>query len=128
MYPILTSCPVCRSELAATRLHCRVCDTTIEGRFEIGPFGDLTPEQLRFVEAFVRCEGKFTRLQDELGLSYPTLRNRLHEVMRAMGYEPGGASAQNPSDEQRIKILSDLESGRISAEAAMRQLRGGDEE
>jgi hypothetical protein len=29
-------------------------------------------------------------MEDELGLSYPTIRNRLHEVIRALGFEPGG--------------------------------------
>ena len=44
----------------------------------------LTPEQLKFVETFVRCEGKITRMEVEIGLSYPTIRNRLLEVIRSL--------------------------------------------
>src|SRR5512144_756651 len=85
----LTRCPVCGNELTITRLHCQACDTTLEGHFTGGPFAHLSTEQLNFIETFVRCEGKITRMEMELELSYPTIRNRLHEVIRALGYEPG---------------------------------------
>jgi hypothetical protein len=73
---------------------------------------------------FVRCEGKITRMEDEIGLSYPTIRNRLHEVIRALGYEPGGAD-ESPglSDQERQRILEDLDAGKIGADEAMRLLR-----
>ena len=85
-----TKCPLCGGEVAVTRLHCRDCDTTFDGRFIFGSFSRLTPEQLGFLETFIRCEGKIKRMEDEIGLSYPTIRNRLHEIIRALGYEPGG--------------------------------------
>jgi hypothetical protein len=84
----------------------------------------LSPEQLDFIELFVRCEGKITRMEDELGLSYPTIRNRLHEIIRAMGYEPGGEELPAAlSDEERKRILEDLDAGRLTVEKAMRLLQ-----
>jgi hypothetical protein len=125
MKPVLTQCPVCKGELTVTRLYCPSCDTTIEGRFVAGSFAYLTPEQLKFVEMFVRCEGKINRMEDEMGLSYPTIRNRLHEIIRAMGYEPGkDEPAEAVSEERRRQILEDLDAGRITAEQAMRILSG----
>jgi hypothetical protein len=119
-----TRCPLCGGEVTVTRIHCIDCDTTMEGRFTGGPFSQLTPEQLSFVETFIRCEGKITRMEDELDLSYPTIRNRLHEVIRALGYEPGGGDEPaGLSDEERQNILTDLDSGRIDAQTAMRLLR-----
>ena len=123
----LTRCPVCQNELTITRLHCDSCDTTLEGRFIGGPFGHLSKEQLDFIETFVRCEGKITRVEAELQLSYPTIRNRLHEVIRAMGYEPGKDDSMEVSEDQRRQILEDLDAGKISAEDAMRTLRGKEE-
>jgi hypothetical protein len=123
----LSRCPVCQNELTITRLRCETCDTTLEGRFANGPFGHLSKDQLDFIETFVRCEGKLTRMEAELQLSYPTIRNRLHDVMRAMGYEPGKDEQVNVTDEQRRQVLEDLESGKISAEEATRMLRGEDE-
>lgn len=119
-------CPICGGEILVTRLHCRECDTTIEGRFVAGPFENLTPEQLSFIETFVRCEGKITRMEDEIGLSYPTIRNRLHEIIRAMGYEPGGEEPIGIPEETRRRILEDLERGNITYEEAMRLLQEGE--
>lgn len=118
-----TKCPICGGELTVTRIYCRSCDTTIEGRFSAGPFAELTPEQLTFIETFVRCEGRINRMENELSLSYPTIRNRLHEVIRALGYEPGIEEPGGLTDEQRRHVLEDLDEGRISAEEAMRMLQ-----
>jgi len=124
MYATPTRCPVCKSELEIVRLHCSSCDTSIEGRFSGGPIAHLTAEHLDFIVTFVRCEGKINRMEQELDLSYPTIRNRLHEVIRALGYEPGKEETVEVSAEKRNTVLEDLEAGKISAEDAMRILRG----
>lgn len=124
MKTTLGKCPVCDGELTVTRLHCDTCDTTIEGRFANSVFSGLTPEQLDFIEVFIRCEGKLNRMEDELALSYPTLRNRLQEIIRALGYEPGKDDLADIPDEKRRSILEELDSGNISAEDAMRLLNG----
>lgn len=126
MLPLPSRCPLCSGEIIVTRLQCRECDSTIQGRFNTGPFERLTPEQLNFVETFVRCEGKINRMEEEIGLSYPTIRNRLHEVIRALGYEPGGEEPAKISDEERRRILEDLEHGQITYQEAMRMLREGE--
>lgn len=127
MYPILNECPICGGEVIATELECRHCDTKIQGRFFTGPFAGLTVDQLDFIEMFVRNEGKITRMQAEMDLSYPTIRNRLHEVIRALGYEPGGEDAQL-SEEERRQILDDLEKGEIDYKEAMRLLKESEAE
>ena len=124
MKTALSKCPVCDGELTVTRLHCDTCDTVIEGRFTNAAFAGLTPEQLDFIETFVRCGGKLTRVQEEMALSYPTVRNRLQDVIRALGYEPGKDEATEIPDEKRRVVLEDLDSGKISAEEAMRILNG----
>ena len=55
------------------------------------------------------------------------IRNRLREVIRAMGYEPGREETQDLSEEKRRSVLEELENGAISAEDAMRRLRGEEE-
>jgi hypothetical protein len=127
MRPAPTLCPICQSELEVARLHCNSCDTSIEGHFALGQFSNLSPEQLEFVFTFVRCEGKINRMEVELGLSYPTIRNRLHEVIRAMGYEPGKDESPEIEAELRSSTIADLEAGKITAEQAMRILRGEEE-
>ncbi len=127
MKPSLNKCPVCGEDLVVTRYHCENCDTSIEGRFENSAFPGLTADQIEFVRTFVRCEGKITRMEAELDLSYPTIRNRLHEVIRAMGYEPGKEESAEVNEEKRRSVLDDLDAGKISAEGAMRVLRGEEE-
>jgi hypothetical protein len=127
MHPILGLCPVCGETLSVTRLHCRHCDTTIEGQFAVGAFERLNAEQLAFAELFLRKEGKLNRMEEALGLSYPTLRARLHEVIRTMGYEVGEEEPAAPSgvsDEERRRILDDLANGKLTSEQAVKLLQG----
>ena len=127
MRPAPARCPICQSELTVVRLHCSSCDTSIEGQFASGQFPNLTSEQLEFIFTFVRCEGKINRMEQELGVSYPTIRNRLNEVIRALGYEPGREEPVEITQERRNSILEDLSAGKITAEEATRLLRGEEE-
>lgn len=122
MNQLMTVCPVCGDQMAVTRLHCRSCDTAIEGQFDTGRLGRLDRDQIEFVETFVRCEGKLNRMERELGMSYPTLRSRLTEVIDRMGYPIGMELATSEVD--RHRILDQLAAGEISSEEAMRQLEG----
>ena len=129
MYPLLTKCPVCGSQLNVTRLHCSHCDTSIDSTFNTvsGPFSQLSPEQVTFVLTFVRCEGRLNRMEDELNISYPTIRNRLYEIIRALGFEPGKEEpAIRLSLEDRKRILDDLEQGKITSDQARRLLQGAE--
>jgi hypothetical protein len=128
MYLTPSKCPVCGDTLAVTRLNCPSCDTSIEGRFQFSRLERLTPEQLGFVELLVRCEGKLNWVAQELKLSYPTVRGRLDETIRAMGYEVRDAppaEEKQRSAEQRQAVLDDLAAGRISPDDAIRQIRQG---
>ncbi len=122
MYPVPTECPVCHDDLLVTRLVCRNCGTALEGRFTMGRLLQLTPEQLHFVEVFLRSEGKLNRVQEELGLSYPTVRSRLVDVIRALGYGVGGE--QESDDQRHQEILEQLARREISSEEAFRLLEG----
>jgi hypothetical protein len=122
MYAVPGRCPVCGQDLTVTRLHCRNCDSALEGHFDLGRFTKLDPEQLHFVETFIRSEGKLNRVQEELGLSYPTVRSRLHDAIRAMGYEVEEGPSISP--EQRRGILDELAEGKITSEEAIQLLQG----
>ncbi len=128
MKPSLNKCPVCGADLVVSRYHCEACETTIEGRFENSAFPGLTAEQIEFVKTFVRLEGRINRIEQEQKWgSYPTIRNKLREVIRAMGYEPGKEEPAEVSEEARRLVLEELDNGKISAEDAMRRLRGEEE-
>jgi len=118
---LIGRCPICGELLEATRLYCPRCDTTIEGHFALGRFHRLTSEQLSFAEAFIRCAGKINRVGQELGISYPTVRGRLDDLIRALGYE---TRQETPlSSEQRKEILTRLAEGEINSDEAIRLLK-----
>ena len=126
MHPLPSQCPICGGEVVVTQINCRDCNTTIDGQFSSRTFSQLTPKQMDFVETFVRLEGKITHMEKELGYSYPTIRKLLHDVIRALGYEPGGDETSELSEDERQKILSDLDEGAISYEDAMKLLKDGE--
>ena len=124
MNPVIGQCPICHDTLHVTRLQCRNCDTSLEGHFTLGRLYSLTPEQLEFVEVFLRCEGKIKWVEKEIGLSYPAVRARLTDVIQAMGYEVGADELKSISAERRRQILAELDAGEVSADEALAQLRG----
>lgn len=123
MHHAPSACPVCGGELVITHLQCRECETALQGRFTGGAFNQLNEEQLAFVELFVRNEGKITRMEADLSLSYPTIRNRLLEIIRALGYEPGEDEFAGISEEERKQVLDDLERGTITYDEALRKIQ-----
>ncbi|MCX8062738.1 MAG: DUF2089 domain-containing protein [Anaerolineales bacterium] len=129
MSEIPTKCPICQGEILITRFECQSCETTFEGRFRQTAFAYLTAEQWQFVLTFIRCEGKIKSMEAVIGLSYPTIRNRLHEIIRVLGYEPYGVEEIQPtsSPEQRQRVLQALEKGEITVKDALRLLEEGGE-
>lgn len=123
MNSVIGQCPICNDTLHVTRLHCRNCDTSIEGHFSLGRLYQLSPAQLSFIETFIKCEGKINRVEQEMGMSYPAVRSRLTEVIEAMGYEVGPPEPE-VSEETRQAVLADLSSGKLSSEEALAILRG----
>lgn len=148
MAGILTRCPVCEGTLGVSELHCSRCKTSIHGTFDTCRFCRLAPEHLAFVEMFLRSEGNLSRVEKELNLSYPTVRNRLQTALAALGLsgeesnntsrqdealfeDPIGAAAsastraeeRAETAEKRRTILDALARGEISADDAAATLR-----
>jgi hypothetical protein len=89
-HDVISTCPVCSSELAVTRLHCSSCGTSLEGDFSVGRFGRLSREQLALLESFLRSRGNLRDMERELGISYPTVRSRVEQLIRSLGFGPRG--------------------------------------
>jgi len=120
--PLLDYCPVCKHEMTITQLVCNHCHTKVEGDFVSCKFCRLPKDQLEFVEVFLKCRGNIKDVEKELGVSYPTVRNRLEGVLQSLGYrEEKTVNVQEGT--QRYEILSALENGEITSEEAAQQLR-----
>ena len=128
---VISTCPVCSSELSITRLVCRGCGTAIEGDFNVGRFGRLNREQLALLESFLRARGNAKELEREFKVSYPTIRARIEALVRTLGLADGASvtdfddQARGPeAAEARRDVLERLARHEISAEDAAALLRG----
>jgi hypothetical protein len=90
----------------------------MEGEFSHCKFCQLPGDQVEFIEVFIRCRGNIKEVEKELGISYPTVRNRLETVIKSLGYKP----SQETGDE-RSAILAALEKGEITSQEALEQLK-----
>ena len=117
---VLGRCPVCSSELTVQRLRCSSCSVALEGEFHLNPFNRLSSDQQRFVEIFLVSRGNMSEVQKELGVSYPTVRARLEEVISQLGHKP--ASNEVALQAERVSTLQEVESGALSVEEALRRL------
>ncbi len=128
MNQIFAKCPVCGKELIATKLECRSCGTDIGGQFALGRMSQFDAEQIQFVETFIKNRGNAYKVGEELGMPYSTVRARLTDIIRAMGYEPGAEPKEEPgtkvTPEVRKSVLDDLAKGKITADDAVRLLQG----
>lgn len=115
-HEVLGQCPVCGESLEVAKLHCPSCQTTVEGRFALDRFARLNREQAQFLEAFLRARGVIKDVEEALGISYPTVRGRLDDVLRALDL------GDDRERERRRTILADLSDGKISSEQAMAML------
>lgn len=119
-YSVLTNCPVCSHSLHITKLHCSHCHTTIENEFKLSKIASLSPEQLEFVETFLVCRGNIKEVEKELGISYPTVRGKLNDIVAALGYD---TETPKKSERNEKKIVAMLENGEITPEEAIKLLK-----
>ncbi|NIM04802.1 MAG: DUF2089 family protein [Armatimonadetes bacterium] len=123
MRKYVRSCPTCEGKLEAREFWCPECDIAVKGRFDRCEFCDLPEEQLTFLRLFVSRRGNLREVERELGLSYPTVRARLDDLLRALKY-PVDLLPAVDRQERRREILGNLKAGDISPEQAIRSLRG----
>ena len=119
---VLEDCPVCGGNLRIVALHCPTCDTEIKGNFTSGKFTQLSDGQLEFVEVFIKSRGNIKEVEREMGISYPTVRNKLDEIINALGYNVQ-TSPDDTTGERRKEILSMLEKGEIDSQEAIKMLK-----
>jgi hypothetical protein len=125
MNPVIGKCPICGKELTVTRFECEHCGTEIGGQFALGRIYRLDPNEIEFIEIFVKNRGNAYKVGEELNMPYSAVRARLTEIIRALGYEAGADAKEEPgiTPERRKSILDELARGKISSEEAVRMLQ-----
>ena len=100
---IICICPRCSNQLISTRLYCNNCELELNGQFSLSKFDCLSADELNFVEFFMKAQGNFKSIQEELDMSYPALKKRLSEILNKLNLTP--IKYKEESD----KIMSKIE-------------------
>ena len=120
MYRAPHRCVVCDSKLTVTQLTCESCGTRIEGRFEGCPFCSLSPDQTRFLLTFIKNRGSIKDVERDMGVSYPTVRAALDNLIASLGFAPAEPTDATP--ESRADVLEALASGKLTSDEALEKL------
>lgn len=124
MYQAPNECPTCHSALSITELSCGSCGTRIQGAWRTDPFSQMSPDQQAFLILFVRSRGNLSEVERALGVSYPTVRAKLEEVIRALSEEETtGERGAESADSGRRELLERVARGEVSAADAVAELR-----
>ncbi|MDH3525999.1 MAG: DUF2089 domain-containing protein [Gammaproteobacteria bacterium] len=109
-------CSYCGGSMRISALSCGDCGLTYGGDFYTPRLYRLGADDQQFVELFVLASGSLKQMAQLLGVSYPTVRNRLNKLI-------GVLKEEKQKDEiRKQKILEDIEAGRISAKQGMRMI------
>ena len=79
-----TSCPSCNGKLAVKRLRCEKCETEVEGLYPLPSLASLGQEDQDFILEFIQASGSLKEMANILNVSYPTVRNRLDEIIEKL--------------------------------------------
>ena len=138
MYRAPHKCCICGEKLTVSRLSCDHCGTTMEGSFTGCRFCSLSPEEELFLLTFIKNRGSIKDVERELGISYPTVRAALDNLIASLGLADTPLSEEVPRREDTEKsrsrnhpdtakarkdILKMLSEHRITADEAAKKLK-----
>lgn len=78
-FPVV--CPSCEAKLTVSELFCEQCETRVQGTFELTPLARLSRKEQAFIVDFVKASGSLKEMAKTMGLSYPTVRNLLDDII-----------------------------------------------
>lgn len=113
----LSNCPICSNTLLVKEYYCPACEISFKGEFTRNWLEGFSSSQLEFIKLFLLVQGNLKELQNRLGISYPTVKSRLSEIVRIIADEEDHDKVDDFSD-----ILGDLESGFIDVEGALEMI------
>ena len=125
---VIGTCPICKNNLYVSVLKCDNCGSKLEGEFTLSRFDYLTKEQQDFALVFIKNAGNIKSIENELNISYPTVKKNIEELKKSLGmYESDNKSNDILIDEDkdislREEVKRKLKSGEIDFEEAERVL------
>jgi len=88
----------------------------LDGRFDIHELLHLQDEDLQFIVRFVQASGSLKEIARIYDLSYPTIRNRLNEIIKKL------ETASVDNEQERHRILDSIAKGEMSVKEGAQRL------
>ena len=135
MQNLFNQCPACGSQLVVTEYKCPACQLQMRGEFQSGLLSALSDDELAFVKVFLSARGNLTEVERVLGISYPTIRNKLDEINNSLNRTDDAAAIRQKKvdiiaetktasvEESRKDILQQVSDGRLSPAEAVQRLK-----
>ena len=135
MQKLFNQCPACGGQLIITECKCPACQLQMRGEFQPGQLSSLSDEALTFIKVFLSARGNLTEVERVLGISYPTIRNKLDEINNILNRnnetiiipeKPTGSTAEKKAasvEDVRKDILQQVSDGRLSPAEAAQKLK-----
>ena len=119
MRKLIEACPTCGNRaVTITEIHCDACGTQVRSRYRPCPFCSLTEDEQTFLLLFVRSRGNLKDMEKTLGISYPTVRAKLDELIERLS-PPAPPAATG----ERKALLERVQAGKLSVGEALAALR-----
>jgi hypothetical protein len=127
MLKLFEKCPACGGAIIITECKCADCQLVMRGEFQPSQLTALSDDHWTFIRAFLRARGNLSELEKVLGVSYPTIRNKLDEINLVLDQSKANTGAtpgdQPTPDDARKAILQQVSSGVLTVAEAMQKLR-----
>ena len=109
-----------KNPISIERVRIEGKNLAIEGEIELPPLAKLSMEDQVFIAAFIHCHGSIKEMERYLGVSYPTIKNRLKKLTQALDFVD---ISLEPPKSGLSDILDRLEQGELNAEQALEELK-----
>ena len=135
MQKLFNQCPACGSQLIITECKCPACQLQMRGEFQSGQLSRLSDEALTFIKVFLSARGNLTEVERVLGISYPTIRNKLDEINNILNRnnetiiipeKTTGSTDEKKAtsvEDMRKDVLQQVSDGRLSPAEAVQKLK-----
>ena len=111
-----SKCPNCGGSLSVNRLICSECRAEYPVSEGLSPYDFLSGGQSEFLKVFLKERGSLKSVGEAMGLSYPTVKKRLDDLLVSLGYAekemyeevpevqiPGSVPAEGKSASDAVK-------------------------
>ncbi|MCK4250210.1 DUF2089 domain-containing protein [candidate division WOR-3 bacterium] len=108
------NCPSCGEKMVISELKCAKCDLRVKKDFSPCEFCQLPEDDYEFLKIFVRTQGKITDIEKILGISYPTIKAKIDDLLKNLKLSP---------IEEKQDPLDALSQGKLSVDEAVAILK-----